>query len=152
MKKLLLAFLFSCFAIPTAEAEPMPEATLEDYCNTAAIVEAEYVSYKPYRADEEISYFGTPLATYKVTKLVHGKTTPATLEVRYDFQNGSACLAPSDWKFSESLMPKRGSKWLLLLQEFNGGYATFRGDEGRKAIGEESAKFLSSCEPVWAKK
>jgi hypothetical protein len=40
-------------------------------------------------------------------------------------------MEPDDWSFTEKLMPKKGSLWLLFIGENGSPHTTYRGDFGR---------------------
>jgi hypothetical protein len=128
MKDLIQVILLTMALYAVGSAKPMPSPTLDDGVTRSKTIVV--VKYQGYRASGKIDYFGGPVAEYKVVRTLKG-TAPGTLSVRYDFQDGSACLAESDWKFSPSMMPKVGSQWILLLTTDTEPAVTYRGDFGR---------------------
>jgi len=140
--------LLSAFAKPMEE--PLLPASPDEICGSDSAVEATYESYKQRASSDPISYFNPPLAVYRVTKQLHGVKTPEQIAVMFQFDDGSACIEEEGWKFSEKLMPEKGSKWLLFLKPGSEGeFNTSRGTSGRIPIGEKSASVLEVCEKVW---
>lgn len=117
----ILLLLICC---PSA-AKPMPPATVEEGVQKSVyVVEAEYLGYKK---EGPITYFSGPVAHYRVVKTLKGKA-PKNLKLGYDFTDGSACLAEKGWKFEPKMMPKVGSRWILLVTESS---RIYRGQFGR---------------------
>ena len=119
-------------------------------CGAASIAEVEYLSYRKSSVLGSISYFDPPLAAYRVVRLIHGLPLPEKVEVPYAFDDGSACLEPQGWKFSEALMPAAGSRWVLFLLPLSGGFQTYSGDFGRVPAGSLADFFLRQCREIWA--
>jgi len=109
--------------------EPMPVPRLQEMCRSKLIVRAEYKGYQ--KQGNQISYFEPPLAIYRVDKVLHGKYDKPEISIRYDFHDGSACMEEEGWTFRENLMPKKGSLWLLFIEENGTPLTTYRGDFGR---------------------
>lgn len=113
-------------------AKPMMEPTIEEGIKESKwIVVAEYVDYDK---NSLIGYFHGPAAEYKISQALKGDLADRSIRLRYDFQDGSACIALRGWEFNSSLMPKAGSSWILLLKDkdkTDGLYITYRGDFGR---------------------
>ena len=125
MKKIAFIWILLLLVCCPSAAKPMPRATVEQGVQKSVyVVEAEYVGYKK---EGPITYFGGPVAHYRVVKTLKGKA-PKRLRLGYRFHDGSACLAEKGWKFDPKLMPKVGSRWILLVVE---GPRTYRGDFGR---------------------
>lgn len=124
-------------------AEPSPAASEGGAAACNWIVIAEYDSYQRTLPP---TYFGGALATYKVKSILKANQLPAlkaaqAIVVRYDFQDGSACIEDGNWKFSEKLMPAKGSKWILFLEQFRSSpptYLTYRGDYGRRQATQQN--------------
>lgn len=113
-----------------AHAKPMPAPSLEEAQRSSRAVVAEYVDYT---ADGNIGYFSGPVARYRIVR--GNYTTPGQIvRIRYQFQDGSACLEPQGWVFSESMMPKKGSLWTLYLQGEGPILDTYRGSFGRQPL------------------
>ncbi|MBF0484899.1 MAG: hypothetical protein HQL16_00130 [Candidatus Omnitrophica bacterium] len=111
-------------------AEPMFAPTKEQAFKSQLIA---IVEYSGYQLLGKIDYFSGPVARYKIIRILKGANVSKALDVRYDFTDGSACLPEVGWKFSEDLMPKKGSRWILFLNEDSPMkyWATYRGPFGR---------------------
>lgn len=131
MKKLLVIMSLFCFAIfLPLFAKPMFEPTKDQAFNFPFIAIVEYTGYK---LEGKVDYFSGPIGEYKIIRLLKGANLPEVLDVRYDFSDGSACIAEAGWKFTEDLMPEKGSRWILFLdQDTQMKYwTTYRGSFGR---------------------
>ncbi len=131
MKKLVVVMSLLCFAsLLPVFAKPMLAPTKDQALNVPFIAIVEYMGYK---SEGKVGYFNGPIAQYRIIRLLKGANLPEVLDVRYDFSDGSACLEESGWKFSEDLMPKKGSRWILFLdQDTQMKYwTTYRGSFGR---------------------
>ena len=120
-----------------AYAKDMYSPTLtEAIAQSQWIVVAEYVSYA---ASDEIGYFYGPLAKYKIINVLKGEQLKGNIQIGYEFHNGSACIELENWQFSDELMPKDNSRWILFLKNNEqGAYATYRGDYGRWPASSEN--------------
>lgn len=126
---------FCCYQFE-ATAEPMESPSLEEAVGAPCIVRAEFLGYN---AGEKISYFHGPIAEYRVKEVLKGEMPEDVVRVRYDFDDGSACIAPQGWEFSEKLLPEKGSSWILFLARNESGiYLTYRGEYGRWQAGIEN--------------
>lgn len=133
-----------------AESKPANEPSLDALCQVASIVEAEYENFERDPKAGIIDYFHPPLAKFKFLRLVHGKAVPAEFFIFYSFDDGSACLMPEGWKFSEDLLPKPGSRWFLFLTEGQEKlHKTYYGDFGRFAPGSLARHLISRCAKAW---
>jgi hypothetical protein len=137
VRKLSTAFVTICAAVQPALSKPMEAPTLEEAARSNVVVIAQYVDYKPFL--EPVTYFDGVMGHYVVEKVLKGKRPrDKHINVAYAFHDGSACLADKNWKFSDAVMPKKESSWILFLQEPNwksstteNAYSTYRGDFGR---------------------
>ncbi len=121
----------------TAFAKPMAAPTLAESLHASpTVLVADYQQYRKAPGQPNIGYFQGPLARYRVVKVLKGAFSPQTVEIRYDFTDGSACLAEEGWQFTPAMMPAPGSRWILLLAgpatPATGAYRTTRGTYGRK--------------------
>jgi len=131
-------------------AEPMLPPTDKDFCDAEVIADAAYLSFRPATAVGSIDYFTPPIARFRILTMRHGKTLPQIFEVRYDFENGSSCVPPTDWTFSPSRMPEVGKVLRLFLNAgADGVFTTARGDEGRMSTGVDSDELLERCKKIW---
>lgn len=143
--------IISTIPLSAASAKPMLAPSIEDACNSHSVVEAEYLSYRPQKLLGEIKYFTPPMAQFRVIKKLRGSDIPEYILVRYDFDDGSACLTPPVWTFSSTLMPKKNSRWILFLQTIEdtpAWFQTYRGDYGRMTPGEKSESTLKQCDKI----
>jgi len=117
-------------------AKPMLAPTLDEAISSDAIVLAEYIGYND---SFNIEYFNGPIAHYKVIRILKGDSVKKYIKVEYSFHDGSPCMEPEDWKFSSSIMPKVGSKFILFINgsDKHDYYYTYRGDYGRKEADEK---------------
>lgn len=144
----IFALVSSLLLSNSAVAKPQMPATMLEACQAQSIVEAQYLSYRPQELLGKIEYFTPPMAQFKVLRTVRGKDTPEYILVRYEFDDGSACLVPQNWKFSAAKMPKENSRWILFLNPIEGTpswYQTYRGQFGRMVPGESTNKLLTEC-------
>lgn len=139
MKKFIFLFIVLFFSTNSIVlAKPMPEPLEEKAYKSQWIVIAQYQGYSanteyPGSIDNgKITYFNFPIAKYKVVRLLKGAAVPPIVDVLYAFHDGSPCMADENWKLKDAL-PKRGSKWILFLNEFEGHnyLTTYGGDFGR---------------------
>ena len=125
MKRLMLLLLLT----GTVLSKPMDTPKLSEAVRFPRVVVAEYVDHK---SSPPITYFGGTLARYRVVETLRGPLG-GEVSVVYAFHDGSACLEEQGWKFSERMMPARGSRWILFLQPEGESWRTYRGDWGRMA-------------------
>jgi hypothetical protein len=131
MKKLLVIMSLLCFiSFSSVFAKPMFEPTKDQAFNSPLIAIVEYTGYK---LEGKVDYFSGPIGKYKIIRLLKGANVPEVLDVRYDFSDGSACIAEAGWRFTEDLMPEKGSRWILFLdKDSQMKYrTTYRGSFGR---------------------
>ncbi len=130
--------VLSVFAQPVF-SKPMPSPTLEEAVKSPVVLVAQYVDYKPFL--EPVTYMDGVMGHYLVKTVLKGSSPKDPhINVPYAFHDGSACLPDKDWKFTEDVMPKKGSGWILFLTPPNwkssntdNAFTTYRGDFGRLA-------------------
>ncbi len=137
-----------------AFAEPMERASLDEAARSPHVVLASYQDFQPAtgRSDEDI-YFSGIKATYKIESILKqpqkgSRDTAIPIEagkkadVKYIMHDLSPCLVDETFHFSERLMPKKGSKWILFLQmkDTNNDWHTYRGEVGRMEATEANIK------------
>lgn len=109
------------------------------YLKSESIVIAEYKGYEKKR---EITYFQPPLAYYQIEKYWKGSKLNPRMPIRYEFHEGLHGQGrPKDWKFTEELMPKIGSKWIIFIENavpVDGMFETFHGSYGRQEYTDEN--------------
>ena len=133
-------------------AEPMPAPTMDELCRAQSVIEAEYLSYERKSGPAAGDYFDPPLAKYRTIRHIHGSKVPAELRVEFTFDDGSACLVPEGWSFSERLMPREGSRWILfIVSSPETQVRTYRGDLGRVPVGSLANFLISQCTDQWNK-
>lgn len=134
--------VFYLFIVPTAYAKPAMAPSQVEAADSTHIVIAQYQSYSK---GSYIDYFTGPIAKYKIVKVLKGNSLDnKTIKVQYDFQDGSGCLPENGWKFTDSLMPAKQSKWILFLEKGDDGkYYTYRGDYGRWKVNEDNINKVS---------
>jgi hypothetical protein len=150
MRLVVFGLTAFCF-LNVAEAKPMESPSFDSLCaQTSNVIVAEYQSYGPSSPPQPIDYFDPPVAVYKRVQTMAGDETASEIRVRFDFHDGSACMAPSEWKFEPGQMPQRGARFILFLTEKNdkGTYSTYRGDFGRFLQAPDSykiAELVQNC-------
>ena len=135
-----------CSGTLSAIAEPMPPATLQQAAKLPLIVVATYKAFSAPTTGttSESVYFDGVWTTYRVEKLLKSdsKTKDGDiLSVNHQFDDGSACQAPVEFTFSEKLLPKPESSWILFLEPTKPGgaqYRTYRGTFGRLVNNEQN--------------
>lgn len=118
----------------------MPSPTLAQGVEQCPLIVV--ARYQGYQASAKVDYFQGVTANYKVVRTLKGKAD-GRLTVRYDFQDGSACLADPNWKFQPTMMPEKGSTWILLLRSSEPA-STYRGDFGRLKSTAENLKRIEA--------
>lgn len=123
----------------------LPASTAEA-CRSPSVLVARYRGWQPYKADPP-EYFKPPVAEFEVNETLSGPPIRGSIRVRYDFHDGSPCIAPQEWRFSEDELPEIGSSWVLYLSPGAGDdvYLTYRGDYGRKQLSEMSRDEALQC-------
>lgn len=115
LSRIVIFCFFTLFAIYfKLDAKPMDNPTIEEVIQSNWIVIAEYIDYSK---QGKIGYFNEPIANYKVIQVLRGKLLDETIQIYYEFQDGSACVLLKGWRFSDNLMPKKGSQWILFLKD-----------------------------------
>ena len=127
-------------------AKPMLAPKIEDACATYSFVEAEFLSFEADPRFEKIGYFDGPIAKYRVTKLLSGKPVPSEFEIYYMLNDDTSCIEPEGWKFDPTIMPSKGSRWLLVVAPSDDGrFQTFRGMFGRRELTDATYKAFKPC-------
>lgn len=138
---ILLISNFGSFGL----AKPMLSPSLrEAFLEAEWIVIAEFVNYSLWR---RIEYFSGPIANYRILQVLKGKPLNGAIRVRYDFHDWTPCMPLAGWKFSDKLMPRKASKWILFLvgkTDDAKAYMTYRGDYGRWPASEENIQKVVS--------
>lgn len=146
-KIILFTILFFSFTCQKTFAKALETPTLEEAVKKSNyIVVAEYLGYTK---DAKIYYSHGPLAKYKVIKILKGEEVSGIIQVRYEFNDRSYCLPEKDWRFSDNLMPKKDSQWILFLErkdDDKNTYFTYRGDYGRLILNEINLQKIINIE------
>lgn len=126
--------------------KPQAAKSLLDLCDACSIIRAPFLSYRSRTTPEPIGDFSPPIARFEHVATLGGEAVPVEFEVRYDFDDGSACLVPEGWSFASRLMPAESSEWLLFqTAQEEGTYRTYQGDFGRIPLGSLSSYLLDGC-------
>ncbi len=142
-----MAITLILFAIPCyIYGKPMFAPTKEEALRSKWIVIAMYVGYKQPLSGN-VNYMQGPIARYKIIRILSGDNLGKTINVRYDFHDGSACLPLEGWKFTKDKMPQVKSEWILFLNQENDNklFTTYRGDYGRWESTEENIKDIEEA-------
>lgn len=98
--------------------------------------------YDRYEDDGSISYFAPPKAIFKVEEILKGSKLNPTIYIRFEFHNKlHGVRKPKGWKFDPSMMPKKGSKWLIFIPNaipVDGMYETYKGKFGIQPFNEDN--------------
>lgn len=109
------------------------------YLKSEAVFIAEY---KGYEKRPDITYYQPPLAKYYIEKFYKGPPLNRNIPIRYEFNEGlENQKRPEGWKFSEELMPKPGSKWIIFVENavpVDHMFETFHGSYGRQPYTDET--------------
>jgi hypothetical protein len=105
-------------------------------------------TYEGYTHSPDISYFHPPIARYRIQKYLKGPPLNKDLPLRYEFHDRSeGTAAPKGWKFEESIMPKKGSEWLIFIKNGlprDGAFDTYMGNYGRQEANEDNLNHVYS--------
>ena len=170
---IILSVLVSLWTLNPSYAKPMLSPTDTDAAGANFIVVAVYLGHAPVskgdQSDNQNLYFAGVDAQYKVESVLKKSNDPIvsklslnrTIRVNYAFHDGSACLAPPDFKLdlsktqsasgkatvgSRAYLPEVNSRWILFLNptgSFN-QFSTYRGDYGRWPVTAENMKKVQS--------
>jgi hypothetical protein len=113
------------------------------FLNAFMKCEGVYVAeFKGYEHSGPVSYYKPPRANYHIEEYLKGPPLSRTLPVKYEFHEKLVGVEkPADWKFSEDMMPKKGSKWLIFIPNcvpIDGEFETFHGSFGRQEWNEKN--------------
>lgn len=154
--KLLLSGLLSLFFLAgSVSAKPMPPATLAEGLQNSVVLRCRYIGLG--ESASETTYFSGVRARYSVEAVIRDNRQKVfqkiavgkLLEVVYRFDDGTACLAPPDWKFDPAVMPAFNSSWILILREASDKagkpvFETYRGTWGRFRFSEEKLRAIEA--------
>lgn len=98
--------------------------------------------YKGYQHEGPVSYYKPPQANFHIVEYLKGPPLSKTLPIKFEFHEKIVGEEkPADWKFSESMMPKKGSKWLIFIPvcvPIDGKFETFHGSYGIQEWNEKN--------------
>jgi hypothetical protein len=125
----LYAIALCSSSSPSCQAEPSHECL-----DSESIMVGEYLG-RESAPSSKITFENPPMAYYHITQILKGPPTSRSLSLKYDFGDKSQ-TQPKDWAFSESMMPKRNSSWILFIPfSVPSGekrwFETYRGSLGR---------------------
>lgn len=72
--------------------------------------------YQGYDKTADIRFNSPPLTHWHIDKILKGPPLNKSLPLRYDFHTPDVTTAPAGWKFDESKLPEKGSKWILFIE------------------------------------
>jgi hypothetical protein len=105
------------------------------------IVIADYVGNE-YDKNRPPTYFTPPKAKYHIVEYLKGAPFNKAIALKYEFHDEIISEEkPADWKFHESLFPKKGSRWILFIPNavpIDGMLHTYHGRYGRQEYTEEN--------------
>jgi len=139
-------------------AKPLPPPSADEALDSPWIVTATYTGYKrdalasatsqdpnsnsdPFlthapNLSEKGDYWLPIIAYYRIDNIIKSpqkSVRPTEIKVDFSFDDNSICIQPENWHFRESMMPEKGSKWILFLKDKDSleVFKTYRGDYGR---------------------
>lgn len=121
-------------AIPNDPSSVQKSALAKSFENAFSYSEFIAIcSFENYEKSDSITFFHPPRAHFHIDKILKGPGLNKEMPVRFEFHDKTATEKPEGWNFSENLMPKKGSKWLIFSDGIptNGTFETFRGNYGR---------------------
>ncbi len=133
-------------------ANPVEEkmgAKLLNYDNairSESILIAEYLGYDK---SDDIRFNSPPLTHWHIDKILKGPPLNKSLPLRFDFHPTGVKEPPPGWKFSDSMMPEKGSKWILFIEYSvpdgtKRWFLPFMGNYGRQPATEENLNTLDA--------
>lgn len=155
LKYLLSGLLILFSLVGSVKAKPMPPATLVEGLRNSVVLRCRYLGLSGNA--KESSYFSGVRVRYRVEAVIKDKrqkpaqnvTVGKSVEVIYQFDDGTACLAPPGWKFDPAVMPALDSSWILILREASDKagkpvFDTYRGSWGRFRYSEERLREIEA--------
>ncbi|MBX9693142.1 MAG: tetratricopeptide repeat protein, partial [Cyanobacteria bacterium] len=120
------------------EASSKYGLTLENAFQSEAILVCEY---KGYEHEGVVTYFKPPQANYRIVEYLKGPPLNKSLPVRFEFHEKVGQPKPANWKFNDSMMPAKGSKWIIFIPNavpIDGMFETYHGSYGRLEYTEDN--------------
>ena len=155
LKYILSGLLILFSLVGSVKAKPMPPATLVEGLRNSVVLRCRYLGLSGNA--KESSYFSGVRVRYRVEAVIKDKrqkpaqnvTVGKSVVVIYQFDDGTACLAPPGWKFDPAVMPALDSSWILILREASDKagkpvFDTYRGSWGRFRYSEEKLREIEA--------
>jgi hypothetical protein len=115
--------------------------SIRDACRqSSSIVLAEYYGFDKR---PNVGFWDPPIAHFRIIQSLHGPVLPNDLKVAYEFYDFGTRKEPQDWKYSDELLPEKGSKFILCIMSFSlepGVFKTYNGAYGRIALNATNLK------------
>jgi len=89
---------------------------LQNFDNAIRSESILIAEYQGYDKNEDIRFNSPPLTHWHIDKILKGPPLNKALPLRYDFHTPDVSEAPKGWKFDESKLPEKGSKWILFIE------------------------------------
>jgi tetratricopeptide (TPR) repeat protein len=121
------------------------ERELRTYDNAIRSETIVIAEYKGYDKTDDIRWNSPPKANFHITKFLIGPPLARELPVRFAFHTPAQSDPPPGWKFDESKMPAKDSKWIMFI-EFavpeRGQFNTYLGSYGRQEATDKNLDLL----------
>ena len=124
-------------------------AKLLNYDNAIRSESIVLAEYQGYDKADDIRFNSPPLTHWHVDKILKGPPLNKSLPLRFDFHTTGIKDPPPGWKWSESMLPEKGSKWILFI-EFSvpdgvrRWFIPFQGSYGLQPATEENLNTLDA--------
>jgi hypothetical protein len=152
---LLIPFILSVAFIANAiadESAPQPADERKESATAApfeltyeSAIKSEWIAiceFEGYDKSRTYTWDDPPTANFRVTDILKGPPCCAgRLPVKYTFHDLIHTDVPMDWKFSDELMPKKNSKWILFIEYAvprQGKFDLYQGSFGRQPATKEN--------------
>jgi len=120
---------------------------LENFENA---IRSEFIciaEYQGYDKSDDIRFNSAVATHWQIKKILKGPPLNKSLPLRYDFHTPNVKHAPVGWHFDESLLPKKGSQWILFIEyAYPEGtkqlFTTYDGSYGRQPATEDNLNEL----------
>jgi tetratricopeptide (TPR) repeat protein len=124
-------------------------AKLLNYDNAIRSESILIAEYRGYDKNGDIRFNSPPMSHWHIEKILKGPPMNKDLPLRYDFHPTGVKDPPPGWKFDESMMPQKGSKWIIFIEftvteGVNHWYLPYYGSYGRQPATEENLNTLDS--------
>lgn len=118
-------------------------------CESVVVVEYTGWSARPENLNS-ITYLTPPRLDFRITDILAGPKIGPKITVAYEFCDADEQL--SSWKFDESMLPKIGSKWILLIGRLRFSDPLVRTLDGGHGRFKFSKKILEKTKQTLAKR